>query len=286
MQTEPFRGKRKVAQLLVQQRGCRLLRRGSDGCVPPRCVLTVLLRWMGHGGVANEMWPDEPSVAVLHEELDGFDEWFSQAMARQPSGRSVKTKRGLFQRTSLCREDGREATCTINAAVSDTWRSTASNQKIPVIVNALVATYRLKKFLFNEFGPGCTSLGTTGVERAWWRHHIMNINKSSVWATNAMRQYRAVVAWKAEVRAAIRKLLQRMGTRKYGNREAQTLVEACDTLESRFVVRERQSLLLMETIPDEPPDNEINIGLDVFRRLLRGELDELDVHTDVHNYHH
>ena len=72
MQSEPFRGKRKVAQLLVQQRGCRLLRRGSDGCVPPRCVLTVLLRWMGHGGVAKEMWPDEPSVAVLHEELDGL----------------------------------------------------------------------------------------------------------------------------------------------------------------------------------------------------------------------
>ena len=42
----------------------------------------------------------------------------------------------------------------------------------------------------------------------------------------------------------------------------------------------------METMPDEPPDNEINIGLDVFRQLLLGELDELDVHTDVHNYHH
>ena len=88
----------------MQQRGRRSLRRGSDGCVPPRCVLTVLLRWMGHRGVAKEMWPGEPSVAVLHEELDGF-EWFSVAMAMQPSSRAVKTKRGLFQRPGVRRED-------------------------------------------------------------------------------------------------------------------------------------------------------------------------------------
>ena len=77
-----------------------------------------------------------------------------------------------------------------------------------------------------------------------------------------------------------------MGTSVSGNREAQLLVEACDAMESRFVVRERPSLLLSKSVPVELPDNEINIGLDVFRRLLRGELDDLDVDPGVHIYHH
>ena len=150
------------------------------------------------------------------------------------------------------------------------------NQKRPIVANALLALYGLKKFLFDELGPGSTSLGQTGVERAWWHHHLMNMNRSSVWASNAMRQYRAVVAWKTEVRAAIRKLLHRMGTSVSGNREAQSLVEACDAFEAKFVLKERPPLLLSEAMPIEPADDDINIGLDAFRQRLQGKLDDVD----------
>ena len=141
----------------------------------------------------------------------------------------------------------------------------------PIFANALMASYDLKKFLYDELGLGSTSLGQTGVERAWWRHHVRNMNRCSVWASNAMRQYRAVVAWKAEVQAAIRKLQHRMGTSPRGNWEAQTLVEACDVLQTSFMVQERPPLLLRKATPVQPLDSEINIGLDEFRARLEGK---------------
>ena len=99
---------------------------------------------------------------------------------------------------------------------------------------------------------------------------MRNMNRCAVWASNAMRQYRAVVAWNAEVQAAIRKLLHRMGRTQRGNEEAQALMEACDVLQSSFTVQERAPLLLRLARPVQPLDNEMNIGLDEFRARLGG----------------
>ena len=49
------------------------------------------------------------------------------------------------------------------------------------------------------------SLGTTAVERTWWPDHVRNVNKTARWATDAWRQYRAVVAWKHDVVTVLRK---------------------------------------------------------------------------------
>ena len=54
-------------------------------------------------------------------------------------------------------------------------------------------------------GPGAMSLGTTAVERTWWPDHVRNTNKTARWATEAWRQYRAVVAWKHDVATVLRK---------------------------------------------------------------------------------
>ena len=47
-----------------------------------------------------------------------------------------------------------------------------------------------------EYGPGATSLGGSGVERGWWHNEIQETSRTAVWCSNAGRQYRAVVSWK------------------------------------------------------------------------------------------
>ena len=49
------------------------------------------------------------------------------------------------------------------------------------------------------------SLGTIAVERTWWLDHVRNMNRTARWATEAWRQYRAVVAWKHDVASVLRK---------------------------------------------------------------------------------
>ena len=198
-----------------------------------------------------------------------MEQWFGAAMATRAWGGRVKTKSGRRQRLSLRREDGHRGQRARQPAIGAEWRRSKVNQQRPIVSNALVAAFELKRFLVTELGPGATSLGTTGVERAWWQHHVQNTSRTAVWATNAARQYRAVVSWKAEVRAAVRRQAEMVGHGGGSGQQAQALAELCETLSDHFVGPPRPPLLLVSSTPEEPSDEDLNVGLGRFWARLR-----------------
>ena len=249
------------------------LRRACDGQSPPRCVVSLLLWRLGHRDMVVRLWWLPPTVALYYDELEGFEAWFRVPMATRAWAGSVRTKRGSRQRVTLRRDDtalrGR-ASC---AAVNSEWVAAKANQQRPIVANALIASYSAKRLLVQCLGPGATSLGSTGVERGWWTHHVHNTNKTGVWATNAYRQFRAVVVWKRQVRASLRRRLEHVvGTRGSGSgKQAQALAEECDGLAEQLAGQSRSQLLLPpgEALPVEPSATELNFGLDAFRRQLQ-----------------
>lgn len=136
------------------------------------------------------------------------------------------------------------------------------------MANALLAAYLLKRFLVDEFGPGATSLGTTGVERSWWLQHLRNNNRAAVWSTLAGLQYRQVVTWKHEVRTKIRGLLDHMGRTGRGNAKAQALLETLEALETPWLHMSRVSIFKISGKPDAVEAQDVNIGLDAWRKSL------------------
>ena len=94
----------------------------------------------------------------------------------------------------------------------------------------------LKAFLMDVWGPHAMSLGTTAVERTWWPDHVRNMNRTARWATEAWRQYRAVIAWKHDVATVLRKaeepLRKGRAGRKFLEAVEQTLVTLQDARRS------------------------------------------------------
>ena len=150
--------------------------------------------------------------------------------------------------------------------------SEVESTKAPV-ANALIASYELKAMLVALLGPGATSLGNPGVERGWWMHHVSNMNTTCIWSTNAVRQYRAVVLWKHQVRASLRRRLAFIARSNtaHQNCAAQDAAEEMEALTETFVGGVRpQSAIATGTVA-EPTPAELNIGLGAFRKSLRRE---------------
>ena len=233
---------------------------------------------LGLGKVVYRLWEMPPTLALYDEELDGFSSWFSVSMAASPWKGHVRTKRGSGQRVVPRRERKQPAGGGSSAGPARAHTPTVGcefmtakvNQQRPIVANALLASYEAKALLVAILGKGATSLGSTGVERGWWLHHVHNTNKTGVWATNAFRQFRAVVVWKREVRASLRRRLECVaGTGDHGhNQQAQALAEECDALAEVFAGGTRPQVLLANATPEEPASTELNVGLDEFRKQL------------------
>ena len=213
----------------------------------------------------------EPSAQRYAEELDAYEDWFSISMAAVPSPWAVRTKSGIKQRVRLRRDDAVQPRRQQSAAIGPEWIQAKQNQLRSVVANGLVASSELKRFLVQLLGPGATSLGSTGLERGWWHHHICNTNRCASWATPAYRQYRAVVVWKSEVSAAIRKLRFGFGTAKYTNHEAESLADICEVLRGHSHGVHRQPLLIPYGTPRLVETDDINIGLDTFVNHMRNK---------------
>ena len=139
------------------------------------------------------------------------------------------------------------------------WKHCRESQARPAVVNGLFAAHDLKKLIVGCVGDVATSLGSVGVERGWWKHHIRNITPTSVWARRSWLQYRATCTWKDEVRTCLRRLLPTLP-------RLATIQEMFDT-EASAVGSERAHLNLSSVAPHEPDATTMNLRFDEFRHL-------------------
>ena len=96
--------------------------------------------------------------------------------------------------------------------------------------------------------------------------HVKNVNKCAVWSTNAKRQFRSVVAWKEQVRSSLRDCIAHVGTSSSGaGKEAVAMAELLETFRECLVGAPREPLLTSCSTPVEPSNDNVNIGLDMFR---------------------
>ena len=262
-----------LASSIVETYAAGELKRASDGKIPPRCVVALLLWRLGQREFILRIWELPPTDAMYCSELEGFEAWFSIAMSTRPWPGRVRTKRGGRRCAKLRRDDAIARGRAHCPSVGAEWAATQVNQQRPIVANALLASSAAKALLEKTLGPGATSLGSTGVERGWWLHHVHNANKTGVWTTNAGRQFRAVVIWKRQVRASLRRRQAHVaGTRGSGSgQQAQALAEECDVLAEHLAGRARGQLLLAagESQPEDPGAANVNIGLDKFRLQLQ-----------------
>ena len=169
----------------------------------------------------------------------------------------------------LRREDAATSGVHKVSVLGAEWINTKRNQLKAIVVNALLAGYLVKRMLVLEMGPGAMSLGTTGVERGWWLHHLANINRAGIWATNAWKQYRVTATWKKEVRLGLRAILTMIDARHSGpNREAAQLADLIEELSDTLLAGPREPILLRKATPITIADDSINVGLDVFRKQM------------------
>jgi hypothetical protein len=268
MNNEMARGNGALGEEIVQKHAQQQLLRGTDGARMPATAVQLMLRWLGLPRYAQRLRPLEPTTTYFTTELDGLEKWFSVGMARQRCRRIVKTKHGQNHRVRLLREDGRVQHRQQIAAVGESWSKCKKNQQRPIVANALLASYEAKRFLVQELGPGATSLGTVGVERGHFVDKIQEKNPTSIWATNACKQYRAVVKWKKCVQATMRTLLVRFGKKEITSKRAQHVLEGCAGLLSALTCGSRTPLLTLVGEPEQPDDCMLNVGLDEFRLKL------------------
>ena len=268
MANEKSRGNGALADKILLAHGRRELVRPSDGCAMPETVVRLMLRWLGLGQEAHRLRPLEPTTAYFVRELDALEGWFSVGMAKQKCPHSVKTKHGWHRRARLQREDGAKQERHMLPAVGELWSKAKRNQQRPIVVNALLASYETKRFLVQELGPGATSLGGVGVERGHFVDKIQDTAPTAIWATNACKQYRAIVKWKRSVRATMRSLLVRFGKERKTSKRAQHILESCEGLLVALQSGSRTPLLSLNAEPDQPDDSMINVGLDEFRIKL------------------
>ena len=169
----------------------------------------------------------------------------------------VKTQGGWQQRVGgAAKSTSATAGRCHSATIGDVWVAAARNQKRPFVVNALLAAYEAKRFLVGDFGERACCLGTVGVEQNWWFDEIHDArNLTGVWASNAARQYRAVVKWKTQVEPRLREHCTRIGGATV-NAEAQTASETCEVLCALFNGSKRSPLLHQSGGPSEPRDDE------------------------------
>ena len=263
-------GSEAVALEVIGMHAAGSLVRDCDGMAPPRCVVSLLLWRLGHGKLVHRLWQLPPTQALYEEELDGLDSWFSVAMSSSAWRGHVRTKRGSKRRVVPRRKVQSAPARVHSPAVGSEFQATKLNQQKPIVVNALVAAHDAKAMLLRFLGPGATSMGSTGVERGWWLHHVHNTNRTGVWSTNAGRQFRAVVVWKRQVRASLRRRIEFLaGTGDSGhNQQAQALAEECEALIEFLAGGARPQVLLASGSPEEPQVGDLNIGFDAFRRQL------------------
>ena len=185
--------------------------------------------------------------------------------------------KSFHRRVKLLREDSDLARAARIPALSAAWTKAHTLQTRPVVVNALVASAELKRLLVRLWGPGAVSLGTTAVERAWWPDHLRNMNKAASWATTAWQQYRAVVSWKQDVVAKLRRAETTARKGRCGGKFLASLEQTLHVLEAGG----RQSIRLgrlggravSSDRPRCPPQGELypgqNIRAEVLPRSVR-----------------
>ena len=260
-----------VALAIVHLCLARELTRILDAAIPACCVQHLLLRDLGHGHLAKRLWPPAPTVHFLRAELDKFTSWFQVPMATSGYVPCNRRRSSVRKKINMRREgQGSQRTMQLNghAVLGDVWMQTVENQKTDVVANAVIASYKLKELLITQLGPGAASSGTGSCERSWWLKHIDNTNRAGVWARNSTRQYRAIVSWKKEVRSATRQLLPRAGRDGGQGRQANELAEFLEAFTDVFGGAVRRPLLFVNSVPEEPSNDHINIGLDAFRHSM------------------
>ena len=173
----------------------------ADGAIPPRCVVHLFLRHLGVKNLHSGLWTGATPEALYAEELKLFTRWFARCNACSARRNQARAYKRMHKRIRLMKEDSlspdTEPIPAIGAAA--TWKAARAGQTKPVVVNGLIACRALKKSIVDVWGCRAVSLGTVPVESMWWKHHLRNVNRASVWATPAWRQFHAVVAWKKDV---------------------------------------------------------------------------------------
>ena len=236
------------------------------------CTVHLILRRAGHERKTRQLYDAAPTVERFKQDLEAYEKWFTLPLA-DPAiiGKpEVKTKRGKrWKAVPLRREDAATSGVHKVSVLGAEWINTKRNQLKAIVVNALLAGYLVKRMLVLEMGPGAMSLGTTGVERGWWLHHLANINRAGIWATNAWKQYRVTATWKKEVRLGLRAILTMIDARHSGpNREAAQLADLIEELSDTLLAGPREPILLRNATPITIADDSINVGLDVFRKQM------------------
>ena len=89
-------------------------------------------------------------------------------------------------------------------------------------------------------------------------------------------QFRAVVGWKQEVRACLRRVVYSIGHEGSAGAEARGLLGQCAVLQERLESGARKPIISLTGAPLEPAAAAINAGLDVFRKKLQGCMDDRD----------
>ena len=172
-----------------------------------------------------------PARRVL-EETAFFQTQTSTCTAR----RVLHLKRGGRWRRTLKREDGSHMPLQLCSALGTDWESCLRNQTKPVVVNAFIASVKLKEAVVKSLGDGAMSLGTVGTERAWWHDHLRNLNRCGIWADPAAMRFRAVTSWKSGLRVQLRKLLPHWT-------ENPLLQELCERMANEIIFREDKPFL-------------------------------------------
>ena len=167
---------------------------------------------------------------------------------------------GLFLvcRLRLPREDATSDRPTqARPALGKEWCTTKRNQMRPVVRNALQASAEAKALLVQEFGQQAVSLGSVGSERAHWHVVLQEVSPSSIWGSREWLQYRVCVTWQSAVASGLRR--HQAVLRK--DPLLQELVES-----QPLHVGPRTPYLRSTGAPQTPSLEEINMGLDDFRR--------------------
>lgn len=158
-----------------QQDGACLAGAGfrHGGAIPPRCVLHLFLAYHGASDFHQSLCSrPEDKLPLFQEELAMFGRLFVTALAMERPRGGARAYKSLHKSVKLRREDSTTPATAAKPAIGDVlaWQRGVANQTRPIVLNALLASRRLKQTLSYVWGPRAVSLGTVSVEAQWWQH--------------------------------------------------------------------------------------------------------------------